>query len=205
MGGFTAIVGYVPNEGKNFEGQTGSQNPSAWDLGLKYANGPILAFLSHADVKVRNSNTPAAATDDAHAQDTRLGGSYNFGAADVRLFLEQTKLDVHGGDFKQSVWGVGATFSVTPAGKIVTQYYKANDVKGSLGAADTGAKLFELGYEHSLSKRTMLKATYARVSNDTNGNYDFGINASGAGQAGFLTTATGYDVSGLSVGIRHKF
>ena len=31
---------------------------------------------------------------------------------------------------------------------------------------DTGAKLFEIGYEHSLSKRTILKAVYAHLNND---------------------------------------
>jgi predicted porin len=67
---------------------------------------------------------------------------------------------------------------VTPASKLLGQVYVARDLKvNGSSADDTGAKLFEVGVEHSLSKRTMLKATYAMINNDKGAAYDFGINA----------------------------
>jgi len=190
MSGLTAIVGYVANEGKL--GGAGAINPSAWDLGLKYANGPILAGLSHADVKLRNIGV------DTHAQDTRLVASYDFGMASARFLWDSTKVSLTGADAKQNVWGLGGTFNVSSNGKIIGQYYKANDLSGSLGAANTGAKFFELGYEHSLSKRTMVKSVYANLNNDSAAAYEFGVNGTGLSSA----NAT---LSGLQVGLRHTF
>jgi predicted porin len=55
----------------------------------------------------------------------------------------------------------------TTNGKLVAQYYHAGDLDRSTGADnDTGARFYTLGYEHSLSKRTLLKAHYAYLKND---------------------------------------
>ena len=69
---------------------------------------------------------------------------------------------------------------------------------GTGGAANTGSKLFELGYEHSFSKRTMLKVIYARLNNDDGAAKNFNTNAT-------LNSAAGVDPSGFQIGIRHSF
>ncbi|MDD5296907.1 MAG: porin [Rhodocyclaceae bacterium] len=198
--GFTAIIGYVPNEGKvggtTVAGSAASYvDPSAWDLGLKYANGPVLVGLSHADVKLRNSA-------DTHTQDTRLVASYDFGQGTVRGLWDKSQADLVGGvNASQTVWGLGGTLNTSADGKLIAQYYKANNVSGSaaLGAADnTGARFYELGYEHNLSKRTMLKAVYARLANDTSAAYEFGVNGTGLSSAGAALT-------GVQLGLRHTF
>jgi predicted porin len=197
FGGLTAIAGYVANEGKN-DGPAGTfSDPSAFDLGLKYANGPILVGLAYAKVSLDNSV-------DTETKNTRLVGSYDFGMASVRLLWDQGKADVTGSSAKQTVWGIGGTFNVSGNGKIIGQYYKAADVKGSgLGSgSDTGAKLFALGYEHSLSKRTMLKAVYSKLSNEAAAQYEFAVNGTGLASA---AGAAGTDLTGFSFGVRHTF
>jgi predicted porin len=111
------------------------------------------------------------------------------------------------------VWGIGGTYNVTAQRQDHwLQYYKAKDLSGNTGSlsnSDTGAKLYSLGYEHSLSKRTMLKAGYAYLKNDSkvstngNGGYDFGNNPASL-NAG---VAIGDDVkvSGFQFGMRHAF
>ena len=134
--------------------------------------------------------------------DFRIAGLYDFGVATLRALYERTELksDAAGTNQKQDVWGLGATYNVSAAGKIVGQFYKANDIKGDAAINDSGARLWAVGYEHSLSKRTILKATYANLKSDNNvpTAYDFGINATGG-------ATKGGTVSGFQIGMRHTF
>ena len=198
--GFTGVAAYVANENKNNELDA---KASLWgyDVGLTYANGPWFAGLSF--------NEASTGTDTGLDKTNvlRLGGKYDAGNWSVRLMWEKTKMKWNDGYKEtQSKWGLGGTFNVTQAGKIIAQYYRANDVNPSDGSwNDSGAKLFEVGYEHSLSKRTMLKATYAQIANDDNANFDFGVNAVGIGANTSGWNGQGAKVSGFQFGVRHSF
>ena len=199
--GLNATVAYVANENKSLHGLTAA-NTTGYDIGLKYANGPAMAAVTYNAVSLGNAA-------DTKVADFRVGGSYAFGPASVRAIFDLARADNFAGNkVTQAVYGLGATFNVTPASKLLGQVYVARDLKvNGSSADDTGAKLFELGVEHSLSKRTMLKAVYAMINNDSGARYDFGINASGI-NAGALPTGastTGGTVSGLSLGLRHTF
>ncbi|WP_374488261.1 porin [Zoogloea sp.] len=201
--GLSLTAAYVANENKSTAGNLGTAaqaNTTGYDVGLKYANGPVMAAVTYNAVDLGNNNTSFSgkSTDVA---DFRVGASYDFGIATVRALFDSTRADNYStvGKATQNVYGLGATYNVTPAGKLLAQAYFARDLKvNGSSAKDTGAKLFELGYEHSLSKRTMLKAVYAHLNNDDGAAYDFGINATGVAKAG----AT---VQGLSLGLRHTF
>lgn len=225
--GFQVTAQYAANENKD-ETTATKINTSAYDLGVQYTNGPWLIGLTYADAHWRNQDDGTAATttlserwgDDFRSSETRLGGKYDFGNATLRLLWSQncTEADANtlagrvaatnGVDLKQTVWGVGGTFNVTTNGKIIGQYYRANDLAGLIGnganpLADTGAQFVNVGYEHSLSKRTLLKVIYARLSNDENAGawnsgYDFGKNGTGFGGAD-------RKISGIQAGLRHSF
>ncbi len=200
LGGVTLTAAYVANENKSQNDFT-KIDTKGYDVGAVYKNGPIMAGLTYNHVSVGND-------DNTKAKDLRLGGSYDFGVATVRLAFDQVKLDSNGADtLKQNVWGIGGTYNVTAAGKLVAQYYQAKDLKeGGTSLDKTGAKLFALGYEHSLSKRTLLKATYSRLANDENAGYDFGINSVGVNATGSTPVGTyGATLSGFQVGVRHSF
>lgn len=207
--GFQASAVYMANENKS-DAAGAAINTSAYDLGLTYDNGPIFIGGTYAELRVKNdAANPVTALlspgPDTKVKEARLGGMYDFGVATIRGLYARTKVeDSAGTDVKQNVWGIGGTYNVTPNGRITAQYYKANDLNGTVADDKTGAKFYTIGYEHSLSKRTMLKANYAYLKNDdltsTNGNggYDFGYNSSGfAGDE--------IKVSGLQLGLRHAF
>ena len=201
FGGLNATLAYVANENKALNGLAAA-NTTGYDVGVKYASGPAMAAVTYNAVSTGNAA-------DLKISDLRVGGTYNFGVASVRALFDLARADNFGGNkVTQAVYGFGATFNVTPASKLVGQVYVARDLKvNGSSADDTGAKLFELGVEHSLSKRTMLKATWAMVNNDSRARYDFGINASGI-NTGTLpggANATGGTVQGLSFGLRHTF
>lgn len=195
--GLQATGLYVANESKD-ETPGAETKPSAFDLGLTYTNGPIMVGTTYA--RLRDSGV-------ADEKDTefRIGGMYDFGMASVRALYGRTKFETAGAEVKQNTWGIGGTYNVTANGKLVSQYYVARDVEvNGTDLGETGAKLFTIGYEHNLSKRTMLKAGYARVANDDNtAGYDFGYNA--AGVTSFTSFATGFTASGFQFGVRHAF
>lgn len=225
--GFQAIAQYAARENKSDATAT-KINTSAYDLGVIYNNGPIYAGLTFADARLRNEDdgTAAAPTlserwgDDFRSREIRLGGKYDFGQATLRLIWSRNRTQAdanalagriaatNGVDLKQNVWGIGGTYNVTVNGKLIGQYYHANDLSGSLGngtnpLADTGARFINVGYEHSLSKRTLLKVIYAQIRNDKNagmwnGGYDFGKNGSGLG-------GPDRKISGIQIGLRHSF
>lgn len=227
ISGFQFTGLYAANENKD-DSSAGKINTSIYDLGLTYDNGPVLIGLTHGEVLIKNQDdgTAAAPTiserwgDNFKTAETRLGGKYNFNNGWLSLIWSHNRTHAdanalpgktaatNGLDLKQNVWGVGAAYNVTPSGKLIGQYYRANDISGSLGngtkpLSDTGGKMAMLGYEHSLSKRTMIRLVYARVKNDSNagtwnGGYDFGNLSSGF--AGANRT-----ISGFETGLRHTF
>jgi len=205
--GLQATAMYVANENK--VETTGSKiNTSAYDLGLTYENGPVFVGTTYARISEKNDAFTTVLPNfgqNTTAKEFRIGGMYDFGVATLRALYARTKGDGSAFNAKQNVWGIGGTYNVSANGKLVAQYYKAADIDASAGADDnTGAKFYTIGYEHSLSKRTMLKAGYAYLKNDsatsTNGfgGYDFGYNSVGA-------TGDNVKLSGFQFGMRHAF
>ena len=226
LSGFQATAQFAANENKD-ESTTSKINTSAYDLGMNYTNGPVYIGLTYADARWRNKDDGSGGTtlserwgDDFRSREVRLGGKYDFGRATLRLIWSRNRTQAdanalagriaatNGADLKQNVWGIGATFNATANGKLIGQYYHANDLSGSLGngtnpLADTGARFINVGYEHGLSKRTLLKLVYAEIKNDKNaglwnGGYDFGKNGTGFGGAD-------RKISGIQMGLRHSF
>ena len=181
--GLNVTAAYVANENKTFNnnGFGTAYNPSntkGYDVGLKYANGPAMAAVTYNAVSLGNE----ANTD---VSDFRVGASYDFGMASIRGIFDRARADHFGGaGYTQNVFGLGGTFNVTPAGKIIGQFYFADEMKrNGKDQKDTGAKLFEIGYEHSLSKRTMLELSFAQTNADNQDN----------------------DARTISLGMEHKF
>lgn len=209
--GFSVAGAYTSGEDKGTDADkiAGTYSDTkAWDLGATYNNGPILAGVTYAQAKFKDAG-------DSKVKNIRVAGAYDFGVATVRAMWNQAKAESNAltGDLKVNSWILGGTFNVTPAGKIIAQYTKARDVKGGALAGlgitgqNTGAKHYTLGYEHSLSKRTLVKVIYSRIDNESGAAYDFAVN--GLNDANDANVANrvigGVDPSGLQFGLRHSF
>lgn len=190
MAGFTVIGAYVANENK-----TDTVNTWGYDVGVKYAAGPVLVGLSYNKAMV-NNEAAVAGLRDIDAADLRLVASFDAGVVKINGLAERVKVTATGISETQKVYGLGAIVPVGK-GKITGQYYVARDISGTVFGTDTGAKLWSVGYEHSLSKRTILKANYARLANDNQAGYQFGVNSNNAN--------VGETGSGFQVGVRHSF
>ncbi len=227
MSGLTVTAAYVANENKSRDGATAAFAPAAgaatcvsvgqnplnvvcsipnsnaaqlntrgYDIGARYANGPILAGLTYNKVSVGD-------TTGIEGSDLRAAFRYDFGMGTVGLMLDRVKWSDNVGSEKRNAWFIPVTFNVTGNGKIVAQYGKAGDISGT---SNTGAKQFAVGYEHSLSKRTTLKAVWSQISNEADANYDFGLNPVNAASASNVFGGRlGADPKGFQVGVRHSF
>lgn len=124
-----------------------------------------------------------------------IGVSYDFGVAKANLLLSQGKF----GSLKQNVYTIGTIVPVTAAGSFTAQFTKSstNGAADALATAAGDAKLYTVGYQHNLSKRTALYSTVSLVDN--------------AGRSAYYLTSTGAAVvaggrqGGVDVGIRHSF
>src|SRR5262249_19040613 len=76
-------------------------------------------------------------------------------------------------------WSLGGPHMIRAAVSV------AGDAKQSTGAGnDTGAKLWQVGYIYSFSKRTQGGLVYARMDNDRLGTYVFTGQGTGSGGTG---------------------
>ncbi len=208
--GLTATVAYVSGENKSRDGLVNPNdriNTRGYDLGLVYNNGPVVVGLTYGKVDNQLDSSRTAAGLDTQ-RIVRLAGAYTFtGGHKITALYEQNKAEnvlINGNtDAKQTTWGIGGKFMVTSNGGLIAQYYQAQDLSGNsrgvAGNNDTGARLYEIGYEHSLSKRTILKAAYARLDNKNNSAFDFNVGAVGGG------FGSGANPSVFSAGMRHSF
>ena len=103
---------------------------------------------------------------------------------------------------RRDAWSIPIEYTWGPHW-IGGHYTKANNDKAT--AVQDGAKMWALGYNYSLSKRTSVGVTYAQISNDTGATYTpFTGNGSLGGGAAH-TALAGEDPRFWSMTIRHAF
>jgi len=197
--GFTAMVAYVTNVGET--GATTDSSVDAWSANAKYENGPFYVGLGWQQHNL--SNADSALNDE---QTWRLAASYAFGDLKFLGYYEkQDNLNVLTGvpatatvtSADRTIWGLGAAYKMG-AFTLKGQYYDSGDV-GSI--ANSGASMYALGVDYSLSKRTTILAAYAATDNDSAASYS----AFGGGHGDNPGTTAGGNPSGFSLGVRHAF
>jgi predicted porin len=129
-----------------------------------------------------------------------VGASYDFGAFAVQGMYSKNER----GSLDQKVLNIGGSAKLGE-GRLIASYAKADgngrSVVGGLTRAVHDASLIALGYDYSLSKRTSVYGTYARISNDGNGTFSLGGTRAGGAEG----PIAGGNSTGYEVGIRHSF
>jgi predicted porin len=241
-GGFSFITGFTnsydgneSNENKGALGDYNQQDTRVWAFSPSYTNGGLFVGFNYHQAHF-NETTDEKSFDFKHLRVYEGYVSYDFGPVKLGAIYGQrnTKLgdiphpaptfagqtyDLD--DIKVRQWLIGATWKITGVDRLLVSYAKRNvKVDDALGD-DSRLGQWALGYEHSLSKRTVLYAHYAHQSQnraqrrDTSKAYlDYYSGASGlAGIAGYdpagvskaaLSGGSGYR-QGFAVGVRHDF
>jgi predicted porin len=214
FGGFEVRALYGAGENRAVSGLNDNKPGKTYEIGGFYNNGPWYAGLVYGQAKLENNNNiafpgPALGTLGKRSL-LRLAGTYTFQAGHkIAALIEQNKGDDMtwygaGGDtLKSRTYGIGGKFKVSQPGAIIAQVYHTAKLKGMDEANDYKATLFAVGYEHSLSKRTMIRAFYSRINNKDAALYNYGIGR--ITNAGATGIAAGSAPTAFSVGIRHTF
>ena len=185
MNGFDALVAIVPGTSNGL-----ASDSNSYTLKLNYGANGIGAHLFAANVNAGTNTT---------VKPLAIAGSYDFGNGMVTAQYVKAKSDTGGTtNDDRSIYNIGGQFNLSDKSAIKAQYSKAG-VNNS--AAGTGASMFAIGYDYSLSKNTGLYAAFAQVSNDAGA--AFAVDNYGHG--GNSALAAGEDPKGFSVGLTNNF
>ena len=161
-----------------------------YNLGLKYANGPVTAFIGGQKYETDDSvSTPAGST--SSEEDRRefiAAAGYDFGVAKLVGMYFDRKADFNGpSDHKYRGGDIGVTVPVGQAELFANYGMGKNKFEGDNGRS-WKIRTYQLGARYNLSKRTNVYALYGydKAKEDREG--------SGTGKSNVA-----------SVGLRHSF
>lgn len=169
------------------EGQAGRTDGAR----VGYKAGPLNVAVAGTSIV-----SGSGVTTDGRYKLIHGGATYDFNI--VKLWAEyyDVKRVVNGAaDRKQKIWELALTAPVGASGVAKVAYAKASDY--------APATKFAIGYQHNLSKRTALYATFAQIKNkigDTGAVSTFTVADAPAASGTVAQKSSGYEF-----GIRHSF
>jgi predicted porin len=207
--GFQFKLGYQPNETKSsFTGTTNigtttksitQEDPMSWSASLTWTGmgGKARAFL--ANMQSKDWTSPGQ-TDGGFT----FGGGYDFGVVNLGATYEIYKYKAAAAETEAVQWAFAIAIPLG-SGKIGASYANADEVEtGGTAVPGTGAKMYNIGYEWALSKRTALGFGYAKIDNDSAAAFTW--TGMAPGQNGFsVANYAGSSVENMFVSIRHSF
>jgi predicted porin len=200
-----------------------NNKPRLWSLGAQYSAGPLyvgLGYEQHRDY-AGAVGFPSSAHDAAWV----AGAAYTWGPVRFGGQYTQQKWETNFGDVKAKAWHVGVDWSIVGPHGLRAGFTQARDMSGPVGGlastvvgvpggsllfgsasgsayrptpgGDTGAKLWQIRYVYSFSKRTEFNAGYVHLDNDSNAAYNLG----GLDSA----HANGENQHAFAISVRHTF
>lgn len=175
---------------------------------VSYTAGPFSGSMGYETNKdnVAASLTSPAGGAPAEAKSIAFHGSYDFGVAKIFAEYGTGKLDravATAQDVKSTGYQLGTSVPVGANGVFMASYAKGeqkadNTASFASGTKFRDVKVFAVGYDHNLSKRTDLYVIY---SNDKE---KYPVTAANGAAGGLLNNLT-IKTSSLAMGIRHRF
>jgi predicted porin len=202
LSGFSGSLGYststAGNEG-TINGTNNYQTGGAAFAQVGYVNGPIYANLAYW----KESSEGQTGQDKTQY---RLSGSYAFpfglkvGLQYDKAKSESSATNVESGN--RAAWELPINYTFG-ANTILATYARAGDTSvAGVKQANTGAKLFTIGYDYALSKRTNVGVFYNKLKNDTAGAYTpFSSGTSSNGS----TLLAGESATIFALEVKHTF
>jgi len=194
-GGVTARVAYstapFTAEGTGVGSNPGKGN--ATNLAIRWSSGPL-----NLGASIWDSDTEATAP--TTQKSTRLGGGYKFGNISVRLGYDQSSIETAGVKTERTAFIIPVSVAAG-AETFHFSYAVADDLEvGGTTTANSGATGVKVGWDHALSKKTVVGVHYTKLDNDRNAAYQLFARALSGTAA-----ATGESVSQLYFGIAHFY
>jgi predicted porin len=157
MGGFMATLQWSPKE------SAAPGDKDSFSIGASYNAGPLSLMAAYADHGLFSTAVaPATSAYVGKQKVYSLNGSYDFGIA--KAFLQYTDVDNDTTfvTYDDTMYQVGVSVPVSSAGKVLASYGVLD--RDLVAGTDPKSKIFSIGYDHALSKRTGLYAAYSKES-----------------------------------------
>ncbi|MGD8560196.1 MAG: porin [Gammaproteobacteria bacterium] len=158
-------------------------------ISVMHVQGPVYVGLAY-----ENQSVPGAEDIDA----IRFAGSYKFGDYQIGAIVESADAGDNN-SLTREAYAFNGRYNLTEKTWTGVQLGMVADYDGS---SDTGATNISAGISHDLADATSVYAVISQTMNDDNASF-------GLSQGGIQDTVTaafpGDDVSGISVGLVHKF
>ncbi len=230
FGGFTAIVAYSTGPTGSATGQPNVSNVgaaaavgataaqqsdlastirkgNAFNLNPNYAASNWQVGYSYWNMKPDGGQTISASAAQLDQRSNKLYGSFKIAGFKIGLAWDKSTLRGNTGATagvrtnERTAWSLPISYMMGNNG-FHFHYTKARDDK--ITAAQDGAKMVALSYQYTLSKRTSVGLTYAKITNDVGAAYNFFTSTSLGNSAGSAVTA-GEDPRLFAGTIRHAF
>lgn len=164
-GGFDAAAGYSNAMGADeTAGNDGDQR--AFNAGLRYRNGPLLAVLVYEQKNYQNA---LSSTNRDNIKSVGVGGSYDFGVVKVHAAYGQLRNRAYRSAAEtEKTWLLGLSAPIGQSGSLFGTYQRNKGYNENVTTAgwneDDAVSGVALGYTHKLSKRTNLYVYGSRYS-----------------------------------------
>ncbi len=196
--GFKGTVGYSTNP-DGIEGTIATpavanySDGQGYFLAGNYSNGPIYLNLAYWNHELEGA--PAVGDENA----LRLSGAYSFPfGLKVGVQVDRSSVETGAVDRERTAWQIPVSYQFG-ANTILASFTKAGDVKGE---SSSGAKMWTIGFDHALSKRTNIGVFYGKLDNDTAARYQ--VDGAGDSRNG-SALLVGESASILAVAVKHTF
>lgn len=184
---------------------------AGWEKHTKaYNNGVAGAAgsVNTAGTAFVTGTTAVASTFAGDEDGWHLSAAYTFGNG-LKLGGVYTDQDSNSGigvNNSNKAWQIGADWKIAGPHSVHFAYTRADDSKGTVGSGttgrpvvtaggNTGARMWQLRYQHALSKRTWVGVGYVNLRNDSSANYVLGGTAAVTGAKG----------SAVAFNVNHSF
>lgn len=201
MSGLTVQADYSFNDGSATAPLDPTKNTTKlWSLNGNYAFGAATVGGNYSKV----TNVTGTNSDGAYKV-WQAFGSYDLGVAKLSGIYERGTADYYSGN--DSSWLLGATVPLGAGAVLVSYSQYGSSLAPSSGPSlgTSKAKQYAIGYTYNLSKRTMLYASYAHMSNDSASGDRTGTALAVNDATNFSAGVTGQGSNGVALGILHTF
>ncbi len=194
--GFKAVAGYSTNPDGNEGTLPAAANYNkgqGYFLAGNYSSGPVYLNLAYWDHKLEGN----LATGDE--KQVRLSGSYAFPfGLKIGAQLDRASIEAGAVDRERSAWQIPVSYQFG-ANTILASFTKAGDIKNQ---ANSGAKMWTIGFDHALSKRTNVGVFFGKLDNESAATYQPAD--SGDSRNGSVLLA-GESASIVTLAVKHTF
>ena len=208
MSGFKVSASYIASAENNTV-STADVKARGESLSGTYATGPFsvaAAYQKHVfGSTAGNTITPVAGVPAGLTDEKawKVGGGYKMDQFGVNAVYEKTtdSLGNAANGRGHKAYYLAGTFNATANDQIKAAYTKAQK-KQDGNLADSAAKQWSIGVDHSMSKRTTVYAMYTKLDNDSAANYGLSTASTGGSATGL---GNGADPKAFSIGMKHAF